>query len=200
MMKRCLLIVSVFILMSAAALANAPGGALSISTGPMQVTMAADTGWTIASVTYEDTELIIPAGGQGAVMTPASGGWYGSGYDQGEEVTSLSVTVDGQPDNLEDRHLKGDTITVVKESQIGDMDHTAETTFEGDTIRQKHSFTLRDDIDFTHFYPFIYSVTPETTEWLGKTLDGEELSDIFDTSKNYEFNRDALWAAQYHAT
>ncbi|MFO7947447.1 MAG: hypothetical protein R6V19_11620, partial [Armatimonadota bacterium] len=114
--------------------------------------------------------------------------------------TSLSVTVDGQPDNLEDRNLKGDTITVVKESQIGDMDHTAETTFEGDTITQKHSFTLRDDIDFVHFYPFIYSVTPETTEWLGKTLAGEELSDIFDTSKNYEFNRDALWAAQYDAT
>lgn len=176
-----------------------PDGALSLDTGSLTVKMSAETGWTISSVTYEGVELIIPAGGQGAVMSPQSGGWYGSGYDHGETVQNLSVQVDGEPVSLDNRQLRGQTITITKESQIYRTEHTAVTTIQGATITQRHSFTLLEDIDFTHFYPFIYSVSPETTHWLGKSLDGQELGAEFDTSEDYEFNKDALWAAQYDA-
>ena len=85
------------LLLCAVLAAGAPGGKLTVKTGNLAVTLEASAGWTIRSVDFQGDRLIIPAGGQGAVILSKAGTWLGSTMNpkQPEPVATLTARADG---------------------------------------------------------------------------------------------------------
>lgn len=178
--------------------AQAPQGDATLKTEHLTVTMTAKAGWTIRTIDYDGTRMVVDAGGEGAVYQPRGGEWVGSAMAGGEEVKACEITGDTMQANPQ-HHVDagGEKVHVKKSSVIGKMAHTAETTFEGNLFIQKHTFTATEDIDLGAFYAFIYSVAPTTTDWLLRKLDGEELAGGFKGDGGYPVDADVDWCAQY---
>ncbi len=178
--------------------AQVPAGELIVRTDHLTATLTSQAGWTITTLEADGTRLVIPAGGQGAVIMPRGGDWQGSGMKGGEQVRSLSATVDGQQVTLAlPQTLTGKRISLTKQSSIGKLEHSAQTTFEADLIVQQHSFKVLEDVDLASFYAFIYSVTPSATQWLAQPLEGQELSGELSAAKTNAVDRRVLWVAEY---
>ncbi len=180
--------------------AQAPEGDVTIRTEHLRVMMSGKAGWTVRTVDYDGTQMVVDAGGQGAVYQPSGGEWVGSAMQGGEQVSDFSITVDGEAAQIIDGGLlTGQTVTTLKTSTIGKMAHTAETTVGADAIIHRHTFTATDDISLASFYAFIYSVAPTTTDWLVRGLDGEESNGLFRGDGGYAVDTNAEWAAQYNS-
>lgn len=148
--------------------AAVPQGELTVETGELSVKMLSSAGWTIRSVRYKDVDVLIPAGGQGAVIQPAGGSWIGSAMssDETEPVSALEVTVDGEKHALSlPQTLTGERVVVEKHSTLGDLAHHAETVFEGERFVQTHTFTAEKDTNIATFYAFLYSFSPSMSRW-----------------------------------
>lgn len=161
---------------SALLAAAAPDGELTINSGDLTVLLTAEAGWTIRSIHHKGTPVTIPAGGQGAVISPAEGGWLGSAMnkEKPEPVTSFAVSADSQTVNVETtRTVNAEHVSISKASELGALVHEAETTVEQNRIIQRHRFTAARDTSLKTFYAFIYSFVPTATNWLARTLDGE---------------------------
>ena len=65
-------------LVALALAADAQPKQLTTKTPELTVTLEAKSSWTIRSLEYQGARLIIPAGGQGAVLLPKGGKWTGS--------------------------------------------------------------------------------------------------------------------------
>ena len=173
---------------------------LVIDTGEMRVTLSADAAWTIRSVDHGDDRLIIPAGGQGAVLLPKGGTWTGSAMSprEGEPVGSFTVTADGQVVSLPAAGaVSAGKAVVEKASTLGPYSHTAHTTIEGGSIVQRHRFVAAEDGDLKTFYAFIYSLTPKGTDWIAQGLGGTELSGTFTGETGHCPSVPCEWLAQY---
>jgi len=176
----------------------APAGQLTVKTGDLSVGMESRAGWTIRSVDYQGARLIIPAGGQGAVIMPKGGKWIGSAMGPEEPVSSFAVTADGKPVTLQlPQTVTGETVVVEKKSMLGNLEHSAETTFENDLLIQRHTFVAQDDTTLRSFYAFLYSIAPTTKSWLAKPLSGELARGTFANDKSHKPALPCLWLAQY---
>jgi len=180
--------------------AGGPTGQVTLKTDHMQVTLDASAAWTIMTLTYDGTPLIISAGGQGAVINPRGVGWIGSAMTAGgvEQVSDLTITADGQPVELPTQEaIESNNVVITKQSMLATIKHNAETTVEADLIRQKHTFLATEDIDLGNFYCFLYSVTPETDAWLAQALAGEMMEGELTASRAQAISQPARWLAQY---
>lgn len=186
------------ILLALAILGQAPEGDLTIKTGDLVATMSSKAAWTITSITDGDDRLVLPMGGQGAVLS-IRGDWIGSAMKEGSEpVASLTATADNQPVTLAlPQTISGEKLTVAKASTLGPFKHTAETTFQKDTLVQHHSFEATDDGSVDHLYAFLYSMWPQAKHWLAQPLTGELLRGEFAADKGTKPNRPMRWLAQY---
>jgi len=174
---------------------------LAIVTGELTVTMEAQSSWTIRSVQYQGTQVIIPAGGQGAVLMPKGGQWVGSAMrpEVTEPVKSLEVLADGVAVTLAGAsQVKGEKVIVRKQSQLGGFEHSAETTFEKDRIVQKHAFAATEDMQLQNFYAFIYSFTTAGRTWAAQPLDGALRTGAF-KGEGHVPGATCEWMAQYDA-
>ncbi|MBM4082481.1 MAG: hypothetical protein FJ278_22440, partial [Planctomycetes bacterium] len=174
---------------------------LAIVTGELTVTMEAQSSWTIRSVQYQGTQVIIPAGGQGAVIMPKGGQWVGSAMrpEVTEPVKSLEVLADGVAVTLAGAsQVKGEKVIVRKQSQLGGFEHSAETTFEKDRIVQKHAFAATEDMQLQNFYAFIYSFTTAGRAWAAQPLDGALRTGAF-KGEGHVPGATCEWMAQYDA-
>ena len=180
-------------------LGQVPAGELSIKTGDLEVTMASKAAWTITSVTFGSDKVILPMGGQGAVLAIRGGGWVGSAMKaDSEQVAELSVTADGQPVTLSlPQVVTGQKVTVIKVSALASLKHTAETTFEQEGFVQHHAFEAIDDMTVTNLYAFIYSLWPQAKQWIAQPLAGERVQGEFAASKGNKPNQPVRWLAQY---
>jgi hypothetical protein len=186
-------------LLMAALLGASPEGELTLKTGDLVVTMDSPAAWTIRSLQYRGEPLLLPLGGQGAVI--ATGGrQYGSASSAGttETVDSLLATVDGQQAKLSlPQTLTGQKLTVTKTSQLAGLRHTATTTFAGDVIVQEHRFAAAADLAWETFCPFVYSWAPQAQMALAQARDGQLLRYSFRHDNSTWPSAPARWVAQY---
>jgi hypothetical protein len=193
-------------LLLAAVMAGAvPQGVLTLKVGDLQVTMDSKKAWTISTLSFQDAKMILPLGGQGAVL--ATGGqWVGSGMkaEETEPVSALAVTVDGQPVTLAlPQTITGSKVTVAKESMLAEtasrshLKHTAHTTLERDMVVQRHTFEATADLPVASFYAFIYSLWPEAKSWLAQPITGDLRRGSFTADKGSKPLCPVRWLAQY---
>ena len=180
--------------------AAAPAAELVVDTGELRVTLSAAAAWTIRSVDYGGDRLIVPAGGQGAVLLPRGGTWLGSAMSakETEPIVSFTVTADGEAVSLPAAGPVAARKTVVeKASALGPYSQTAHTTLAAETILQRHRFVATEDGDLKTFYAFIYSLTPKATGWIAQGLDGSGLSGTFTGEGGHCPPVPCEWLAQY---
>lgn len=187
-----------------ASLFSAVGAPTSVQlhTESLSISMDAKSAWTIRSVDFKGERLIIPAGGQGAVLMPASGKWIGSamGPDEAEAISSFAVSVDGIPaDGDGTLSLEGKKFQLRKESMLDQFRHVAETVIKGDTIHQRHEFTATADMDLKTFHGFIYSFTPKANSWLAGTTGGGLEQDEFKSGNAHVPSTSVRWLALHDA-
>ena len=193
---------AIAVLLAAAALqaAEPPDGTLTIKTERLSVKMAAAAAWTIRSVHFDGTRLIIPAGGQGAMVSVPKVGWLGSGAGrtQKERVASLSVKADGKEQTPgPDATVAGRSVTVKKASRLAGLQHTAETVFGADGFRQRHRFVAESDTRLSAFYAFVYSGTPKADAWLAKPVGKPAVHGNFTADGSRRPGMSCDWLAQY---
>lgn len=177
-----------------------PQGVLTLKAGDQQVTLDSKKAWTITEYSVGGHKLILPLGGQGAVLADGSGQWIGSGMktEETEPVSAFGVTVDGQAVALAlPQTLTGETIVVSKESQLASLKHTAQTTLTKSGIVQRHTFEATADLPVKSFYAFIYSLWPEAKNWLAQPVTGELRRGEFTGDKSQKPLSAARWLAQY---
>jgi hypothetical protein len=165
--------------------------------------MDAKSAWTIRSVDFKGERLIIPAGGQGAVLMPASGKWIGSamGPDEAAKISSFAFSVDGVPVKDEEGavNLTGNKFRLRKESMLDQFRHVAETVIEGGRIHQRHEFTATADMDLKTFHGFIYSFSPNADSWLAGTAGGDMEKGEFKSNNAHVPSASVRWLALHNA-
>lgn len=189
-------------LLLAAMLGVVPTGELVLKTGDLKVTMTSQAAWTMRTVEFQGQALTVPAGGQGAVLFDGDK-WLGSAMsaEPTEPVASVKVTVDGKEATLAPpQELAGQKIVVSKESELGGLKHTAETTLEGDLILQRHQFTAAAAVAPKPLHAFIYSFDPKATLGLAQAADGALLRYAFKADNGHWPSQPVRWVAQFDPT
>lgn len=182
--------------------AGGPSGVLTLKTDQMEITLGSEASWTIMTLEYDGTPLIIKAGGQGAVIRPAGADWIGGAMSGGvEQVGELTIAADGQPVQLPTAEpVQSNNILIRKTSTLATIEHTAETTVEADLIVQTHTFVATEDIELGSFYCFIYSVAPTTTHWMAQPVSGAMMDGECKSEGGHAANKPVRWLAQYDAS
>lgn len=182
--------------------AGAPTGQLTVKTPELTVLMDSSAGWTIRAVDYQDEKMILPLGGQGVVLF-SGGKWYGSAMnkDEPEAVSALTVMVDGKEVAVTGAQtVAGSQIKVRKESLVGALKHTAETTFEQDHFVQRHTLSATEEVKAANLYAFIYSLSPKASQWVAQAVNGNLLKGEFAGDNSHKPGALCRWLAQYDAT
>jgi hypothetical protein len=184
-------------LLSAVLMAGAvPTGTVTIKTPDLQVLMSPQTAFTAASVSYGGDEMILPRGGQGALVGQGSK-WFG-GTAATEPVSTFDIKADQIETDLKGNvNAGGETTTIHKESTILTFKHVADTTISKDLILQRHQFEATEDLDVGNFYSFVYSFSPKAKNWLAQPVKGDLLKGEFANDKGQKPNQPVLWMAQY---
>ena len=188
------------ILVALALAAAVPSGKLTVKTEDLTVTLESRAAWTIRSVDYLGDRLIIPAGGQGAVVMPKRGTWLGSAMSskETEPVSAVTVTAGGKPVEVAPgQTVAGDAVAIKKVSMLAGLLHTAETTFGKDLFVQRHRFVAQEDVTLQNFYAFIYSLTPAAKSWLAQPLAGDVRRGSFAQDGSHKPGGLCRWLAQY---
>lgn len=175
-----------------------PTGELAIKSGDLEVTMTSAAGWTITAASFQGEKMILPLGGQGAVIS-SGGKWIGSAMskDEPEPVSDFNLTADAVKQEGNKLTAGGDKIVVSKNSMLSTLKHHAETTFGNGFIIQHHQFEATEDLTVTQFYAFIYSLTPQAKNWLAQPVQGDMLRGGFTGDGSQKPTRPLLWLAQY---
>lgn len=174
-----------------------PVGTLTIQTDDMTATMSSAKDWTLRTLHYDGTPILIDAGGEGVALMVQGGDWQGGGMArEGEQVLALKI------DGVEVQELPpgplGPGTVVEKTSMIQCIRQVATTRFEADAIVQTHKLTFEGDLNLKSFYPFIYSFSPEFTHWLAPGADAM-LSGEFSGEGGHPLARAVPWCALYNA-
>ncbi len=178
--------------------AGGPQGTLTIQSEDFTVTMSFAKDWTVRTLEYRGTPIIIDAGGEGAVICPNGGSWLGGGMAaEGELVDSLVIN-GAEMEELPAAPLGAGTV-IEKTSRLAGIEHRAVTRFEGDVIIQQHSFTFAQDQDLKSFYAFIYSFSPEFTHWMAERTNGTETSGEFAGDNGRPLAEPVQWFALFNA-
>lgn len=180
--------------------AGGPTGIITLKTDNMEFTLDSASCDTIGTMQYDSTPLTVNAGGQGAVIN--NGDWVGGNMKSGgeEQVEELTITADGKPVELSPpQTIESNDIVVKKTSMLATIRHTAETKLQDGVIVQTHSFEFTEDIDLKSFYSFIYSFTPEMTNWIAEDQAGSVTSGEFNSGGERPFVKPAKWFALYNS-
>lgn len=174
-----------------------PVGTLTVQTDEMTATMTSTKDWTMRTLRCGDTPILIDAGGEGAALMVRGGGWQGGGMSpDGEQV--LTLTIDGAEVQEVPPGPLGAGTVVEKTSMIQCIRQVATTRFEADAIVQTHKLTFEGDLNLQSFYPFIYSFSPEFTNWMAPGPDAM-LSGEFASEGGHPLGRAVPWFALYNA-
>lgn len=185
-------------LLTAALLAGAPTGQLTVKTPQLEATLTSQGGWTVRTLTFAGDPMILPLGGEGALVGIGDK-WFG-GTRETETVTQLAVDAPKLDVGLTgDQTASGDTVTIHKESTILALKHTADTAFTQDTIVQRHQFEATGDLTVGAFDAFAYSLSPKAKNWLAQPLTGDLLRGEFTADKERKPALPVRWLAQYAA-
>ena len=183
-------------LLAAALLAGAPTGQLTVKTPQLEATLSEQGAWTVRDLSYGGAPMILPQGGEGALVG-AGGKWLGGSRDT-ETVTQLTVDAPKLEVGLKgDQIASGDTMKLHKESTILALKHSADITFAGDTIVQRHQFEATEDLTVGNFYAFAYSLSPKAKNWVAQPLSGQLLRGEFSADKSRKPDQPVRWLAQY---
>ncbi len=185
--------------------AGGPTGVITLKTDNMEFTLDSASCFSVVVMKYDGTPLTVNAGGQGAVIN--NGDWIGGAMKSGgeEQVEELTITAD-QIELLDLEKVTGGDLTfevtnctIKKTSKLATIAHTAETNLKDGVIVQTHSFEFTEEISLKSFYAFIYSFTPEMTNWIGEDVGGSVTSGECAGEGGHPFSRPAKWFALFNS-
>jgi hypothetical protein len=177
--------------------AGGPDGQMTIESGNLTATMGQANAWTIMSMECDGMPVTVNSGGQSAVINPKDVGWLGGAMgDNAEQVQSLSI--DGTACTAAPEEPLTGEVTVVKESTLESIDHTATMEFDNGVFRQTNEFEFTEDANLVSFYPFIYSFSPEFTHYLAMPETGEAASGEFTSDGSHLINAEIPAFALYN--
>lgn len=186
-------------LLTAALLAGAPTGQLTVKTPALEATLTSQAAWSLRTLSYSGDPMLLSLGGEGALVSVGDK-WFGGAQDT-ETVTKLAVDAPKLDVGLTgDQTASGDTVTIHKESTILALKHIADTTFSADTIVQRHQFEATDDLTVSNFNAFAYSLSPKAKNWLAQPVTGDLVRGEFSADKARRPGQAARWLAQYDPT
>ena len=185
--------------------AGGPTGVITLKTDNMEFTLDSASCFSVVVMKYDGTPLTVNAGGQGAVIN--NGDWIGGAMKSGgeEQVEELTITsnrielLDPEQATGEDMTFEVADFTIKKTSTLATMRHTAETKLQDGVIVQTHSFEFTEEISLKSFYAFIYSFTPEMTNWIGEDQTGSVTSGECAGEEGHPFAKPAKWFALYNS-
>ncbi|MBD3292692.1 MAG: hypothetical protein GF393_07180 [Armatimonadia bacterium] len=177
--------------------AGGPEGQLTVESGRLTATMGQANAWTVMTIECDAMPVTVNAGGQGAVINPRGVGWMG-GAMGGNAESVQSLTIDDAACTAAPEELITDPVTIVKESKLESIDHTATISFDDGVMRQTNEFTVSEDIDLVSFYPFIYSFSPEFTHFLAIPATGDPQVGDFTSDGGHHVNAEVPAFALYN--
>lgn len=176
-------------------------GVVVIKTGALTAELQRRHMWNLQRLSYRGVEVAGPTGVWGTVISvPAIGGWVGSGHTQGgiEQIEEVSLTVDGEQVPLDDGAVYAcDRAVLVKRSLLDKIRLEAMYTFADETITHSVRLTATEDVAVTTVYPFIYCLSPDTSEWFALTWDNTEAGGEFTGDGELSWYSDWAWTAAY---
>ena len=177
--------------------AGGPAGQMTIRSGDLQATMGESNSWTIITMECDGMPVTVNSGGQGAVVNPRDIGWTG-GSMGGNSVERQSVSIDGEECLAFPEAPQTTPVTIVMQSRLATIDHTSTTECEEGVIRQTNEFSFPEDINLGAFYPFIYSFSPQFTDWLAIPATGDPTGDEFTGEGGHHLNAEVPAFALYN--
>ncbi len=175
-------------------------GDLVCKTAHYTVQFVAKAAWTPHRMDYDGQTFAGPTGWYGTVLVPKGGRWWGTGHTEGgkEIVHSLKLTVDGKEQGFgPGAVVKGNKITLLKESTIWKLKATVEVTITDDYIFERTRLEPTEDIEMSLMYYFMHCFIPSTTQWAAELPGGEFETGALDHNKGFSINKDTRWVAQY---
>ncbi|MGI5819899.1 MAG: hypothetical protein ACOX9R_17585 [Armatimonadota bacterium] len=158
--------------------AGGPPGEITVENAGLKATMGHANAWTIMTIECDGMPVTVNSGGQGAVVNPHDVGWTG-GAMGGNTEQVRSLTINGEPCEAAPPEALTADVTIVKNSVLSTIEHTSTTFFEDGLLRQTNEFAFTEDINLSAFYPFIYSFSPEFTDWLAIREQGDATAGEF---------------------
>jgi hypothetical protein len=185
--------------MLAAALlgAGGPEGQMTVKSASLTATMGQANAWTIMALECDGMPITINAGGQSAVINSEATGWRG-GAMGGNTEEVLSLTINGEACAAPPAEAITEDVTIVKTSKLASVEHTATLEFSDGVLRQTNEFSFAEEINLSAFYPFIYSFSPEFTDWLTIPAEGDPEPGEFTSDGAHRFNTEMQAFALYN--
>lgn len=179
--------------------AGGPDGEMTIESGNLTATMGQANAWTIMMMECDGMPVTVNAGGQGAVINPQGGDWMGGAMGGNTEQVQ-SLTINGEACTAAPEAPLTGEVTVAKESMLASIQQTSTTEFRDGVVRQTNEFTFTEDINLGAFYPFIYSFSPEFTDYLSIPETGDPQAGEFASDGGHLINAAVPAFALYNDT
>ena len=177
--------------------AGGPDGQMTIESGNLQATMGQANAWTIMTMECDGMPVTVNSGGQGAVINPVGGDWLGGAMGGNTEQVQ-SLTINGEACTATPEEPLTGEVTVVKQSMLASVEQTSTTVFDEGIIRQTNELSFPEDTNLSAFYPFIYSFSPEFTDWLSIPETGDAETGQFSGGGDHFVNADVPAFALYN--
>jgi len=177
--------------------AGGPEGQMTVESANLTATMGQANAWTIMTMECGGMPITINAGGQSAVINSEATGWRG-GAMGGNTEEVLSLSTDGEPCATPPTEAITEEVTIVKTSKLASVEHTATLEFSGGVLRQTNEFSFAEEINLSAFYPFIYSFSPEFTDWLTIPAEGDPEPGEFTSDGAHRLNTEMQAFALYN--
>lgn len=177
-----------------------PPVVVAVETRDYRVEFAGDRAWTIQRIFHQGTLVGDRNGFYGTVLIPKGGKFVGTGHTEGggEQVASVTLTVDGKPVELNDKALyRGRRAELHKKSVIGPLLLEATYVVTDGCVLERHQYAAPEQADLHLLYAFMHCWLPGTTEWIAARADGTIVEGRFDSAGDFELRSDVKWTALY---
>lgn|GEM_PF-3676343 len=174
--------------------ANRLPDSFTVESGDYSMTVEKAPAFTIRSLIYRGTPVLIPSGWMQPVLNVGGQGeeqWIGTGHGR-EEVTSLELTQDGAviPLGSARRHYGGQVggvMRLVKDSVMGPYSHRSVLELSPEGLRQSYYFEVIGDASVAKFLYAFMLIFPKEAEFYRLVLaDGRVAEDVLPASDTHQ--------------
>lgn len=163
---------------SAAAPPTLHKGILTVQTGDYTVDFRQQNAWTIRSVSYKGTPLIVPTGGNQAVLRlpdpERKDPLFIGNVHGGEQIESFTLIADGQSYPVTEGMAapEAEEYLLVKASLMGPIRYDSKVKISSQGVEESASFQVESDpAGVEWIYAFMHCWAPEMSQWIAVLAD-----------------------------
>ena len=180
-------------------------GEITLISGDYQVKLSANSRYNLSGFVYKGKDFASGSGLFGLTVSMSENAFAGSGHNEAgsEQISSLSLTVDGKQEPIEiGKDYQGKNVEVVKTSKIGGMEIDSTIRLSDDGVTEKRQFRIKDDMTIKFLYVFMYPWKKNHDKWCGGQESGKILSGDFLEAEPDEFvmRADVRWTGVFDSS